>query len=103
MNQPNQITNNLRHKVINFISVWQNDFILDYWWRKKYNVAFGSPEHLSMNFIDMYIEFQEEIQIKKEKEMLERVENGYEGNVPVSKKEIDDDYDNINLEEFNNG
>jgi len=91
MNQLNQ-TNDFRQQIINFISNWQNNFILDYWWRKKYNVPFGSIKHREMNFIDMFIEYQEDIEIRK-------IEDGtYKNN--YSQKEIDEDYDKINLEDY---
>ena len=99
MNPSNQKTSELRQKVINFIATWHSGFILDYWWRKKYNVPFGSLKHRSMNFIDMYIEYQEEIEIKNLRERAKKSEE-YDENIHVSQEEIDEDYEKLNLEEF---
>lgn len=103
MNPSNQKTSELRQKVINFIATWHSGFILDYWWRKKYNVPFGSLKHRSMNFIDMYIEYQEEIEIKNLRERAKKSEEEYDENIHVSQEEIDEDYEKLNLKEFNNG
>lgn len=100
MNPSNQKTSELRQKVINFIATWHSGFILDYWWRKKYNVPFGSLKHRSMNFIDMYIEYQEEIEIKNLRERAKKSEEEYDENIHVSQEEIDEDYEKLNLEEF---
>ena len=103
----NQKANVLRTEVSNFLTRWHNDFILDYWWRKKHDVAFGSAAHREMNFIDMFIEYQEEVIIKRvqlkeqrkeEEDWLgkERLENI----VQMSQQEIDDDYENIDIENY---
>ena len=103
----NQKANALRTEVSNFLTRWHNDFILDYWWRKKHDVAFGSAAHREMNFIDMFIEYQEEVIIKRaqlneqrkeEEDWLgkERLENM----VQMSQQEIDDDYENIDIENY---
>lgn len=103
----NQKVNALRTEVSNFLTRWHNDFILDYWWRKKHDVAFGSAAHREMNFIDMFIEYQEEVIIKRaqlneqrkeEEDWLgkERLENM----VQMSQQEIDDDYENIDIENY---
>lgn len=103
----NQKANALRTEVNNFLTRWHNDFILDYWWRKKHDVAFGSAAHREMNFIDMFIEYQEEVIIKRaqlneqrkeEEDWLgkERLENM----VQMSQQEIDDDYENIDIENY---
>ena len=55
MIQQNKNNDDLRKSVDDFVNRWHSGFILDYWWRRKHNVAFGSPEHRRMNFIDMYI------------------------------------------------
>ena len=44
----------------NFIYDWNNNYPIDRWYRQKYNIAFGSPEHRVLSFIDMYIEWKEE-------------------------------------------
>lgn len=98
MNLSKPKPNELRQKIINFIINWHNDFILDYWWRKKYNIPFGSIEHRSMNYIDMYIEYQEEIEIKNFRETSKIVEE--DENFYLSQEEINSDYEKIDLQEF---
>lgn len=108
MKQSNPKPTELREKVTNFINNWHRKFLLDLWWRRKYNVPFGSSAHKEMNFIDMLTEYQEEFIIKKakddynKKDEMEFKEED-ERIVHVSKEEIDEDYKNINLEDFNNG
>lgn len=97
----------LRTEVSNFLTQWHNDFILDYWWRKKHNVAFGSTAHREMNFIDMFIEYQEDIVIKRARLKNQRKEEEdwlgkerMENIVQMSQSEIDDDYENIDFENY---
>lgn len=103
----NQKVNALRTEISNFLTEWHNDFILDYWWRKKHGIAFGSAAHREINFIDMLIEYQEEViikcaqlkaQRKEEEDWLgkERLENM----VQMTQSEIDDDYENLDLENY---
>lgn len=92
-----------------FISDWHN-FPIDYWWRRKYNVPFGSKQHREMNFIDMLIEYREEIAMvelvenyKRRKEEQENRELGLDGGkevIKLSKEQIDDDYENLDLSQF---
>lgn len=103
----NQKANVLRTEVSNFLTRWHNDFILDYWWRKKHDVAFGSAAHREMNFIDMFIEYQEEVIIKRAQLKEQRKEEEdwlgkerLENMVQMSQQEIDDDYENIDIEKY---
>lgn len=103
----NQKANALRTEVNNFLTRWHNDFILDYWWRKKHDVAFGSAAHREMNFIDMFIEYQEEVIIKRAQLKEQRKEEEdwlgkerFENMVQMSQQEIDDDYENIDIENY---
>lgn len=61
------------------IARWNNTFPFDKWWRDKYKVPFGSSQHLEMNPIYMFFEFQEQeafrkldqdIELQKEKQRL---------------------------------
>ena len=103
----NQKANALRTEVSNFLTRWHNDFILDYWWRKKPDIAFGSAAHREMNFIDMFIEYQEEVIIKRAQLKEQRKEEEdwlgkerFENMVQMSQQEIDDDYENIDIENY---
>ena len=103
----NQKANALRTEASNFLTRWHNDFILDYWWRKKHDIAFGSAAHREMNFIDMFIEYQEEVIIKRAQLKEQRKEEEdwlgkerFENMVQMSQQEIDDDYENIDIENY---
>lgn len=92
--------NSFRQEVDNFITQWHSNFIIDLWWRKKHNVAFGSDAHRSMNFIDMYIEYREDENIRHLHEQEYQIDDV--SGVKVSQKEIDEDYENLDLKEFDN-
>lgn len=90
-----------------FLFDWYS-FPIDYWWRKKYNVPFGSKAHREMNFIDMTIEFEEDLQMMKfdsnrDKKLDEDLGLKYEdeNNIQLTQGEIDEDYENLQLDEFN--
>ena len=90
-----------------FLFNWYS-FPIDYWWRKKYNVPFGSRTHREMNFIDMAIEFEEDLQMMKandEEDYITDRDLGLdykdENSVQLTQDEIDEDYDNLELDEFN--
>lgn len=89
--------NELRLAVNRFLDGWHSRFVLDYWWRKKYKVPFGSEQHRQMSFIDMYIEYIEDVKIRK---YQERLENEKSGIGDMTQEEIDDDYENLNLANF---
>ena len=104
--------NEPKKDIDNFVFDWHN-FPLDYWWRKKYNVPFGSQQHRDMNFIDMLIEYREEIVInefkkeyrQKQEEQDNRdlglaEENSNKKVIHLSQEQIDDDYDNLDLSQF---
>lgn len=45
--------------VRSFVKDWNLKYPVDRWWREKYNVPFGSPQHLDFSFLDMRIAFEE--------------------------------------------
>lgn len=94
----------IKDEVKRFIFDW-HAFPLDYWWRRRYHVPFGSQAHREMNFIDMYIEYQEERLLQETHDSYEEEEDSRLGIkddnvVKVSKEEIDNDYDNLDLSQF---
>lgn len=96
--------NNIKDEIKRFIFNW-HEFPFDYWWRKRYNIPFGSPTHREMNFIDMYIEYQEDLllnNIAEQEDIEEDIDLGINEKevVKLSKQEIDDDYDNLDLSNF---
>lgn len=99
----------IKEDVKRFIFNW-HEFPIDYWWRKRYNIPFGSQQHRSMNYIDMYIEYQEDLLLKERLKSIEDEQNeeineqlGIKDNkeINLSQEEIDDDYENLDLSEFN--
>ena len=102
----------IKDDVIHFIFRW-HEFPLDYWWRKRYNIPFGSRKHREMNFIDIFIEYQEELLLRQTQEEYENRQSELEDEaiglpssnaeiVKMTEKEIDDDYENLELSEFDN-
>lgn len=104
--------NEPKKDIDNFVFDWHN-FPLDYWWRKKYNVPFGSQQHRDMNFIDMLIEYREEIVINEFKKEYRQKQEEQDNRdlglaeeisnkkvIQLSQEQIDDDYDNLDLSQF---
>lgn len=98
----------LKMRVDSFLEQW-HQFIVDFWWRKKYNVPFGSPKHREMNFIDMFIEFREEVKINTINSISELLRNKEENNllglssenvVKMTQEEIDEEFENLDLSSF---
>ena len=103
--------NNAQEEIDKFIFKW-HDFPFDDWWRKKYKIPFGSQAHREMNFIDMYIEYREEFLLNQaieehDKSVSDRedeelgLKDGSEKRViKMTKREIDDDFENLDLSQF---
>jgi hypothetical protein len=91
----------IESEIKKFIFRW-HEFPLDYWWRKKYNIPFGSQQHREMNFIDMCIEYQEELLLKKSVNNDEdfEIDNDDTEVVKLSNEEIDEDYNSLDLSQF---
>jgi hypothetical protein len=101
-------SNDAKRDIEHFIFNW-HEFEIDYWWRKRYNVSFGSKNHKEMNFIDMVIEYQEEQllieaqeEAKKRQEEKENRELGLvtDKEVKLTKEQIDYDYETLDLSQF---
>lgn len=102
----------LKSSVDRFLFQW-HDFPFDYWWRKRHGIAFGSAAHREMSFLDMYIEWREDLMITRALEQHDREEEGWtqedytnvglkpdEPEVRLTQKEIEEDYENLDLEQF---
>lgn len=98
----------------NFIIKWNNTFILDRWFRKKYNIPFNSMKHRELNPIDIRFEYEEDLFFKehsilekeKEKNHSEYQEDGKLFNLnklneKLSDEELDNLFDSINLADLN--
>lgn len=95
-----------------FIVSWDNKFPWDLWWRKKYSIAFGSPQHRAISWLEAaieYIEFCEleslkEAETNKTKGEDEMLEKQLDNNLKLSqvvtttKEEEDEIFDEIDLE-----
>jgi hypothetical protein len=100
------LKNNKNFKELqDFIHFWNSKFPLDYWWRKRYNVAFNSVVHREFCFLDQLIEYQEEkmyekfFEDNKKKKDIYQPDRGKFLNVrKLSEKEIDDIFDRIGEE-----
>lgn len=60
-------------KIKSFMMWWNAVYPIDRWWREKYKVAFNSPQHKAMCFIDMKMEYEEDMLFKG----LNSEEGGY--------------------------
>lgn len=54
---------------------WNNLYPIDRWWRQKHNVAFNSPEHREISFLDQLFEFKEEQLFEKHEQSKEYIPN----------------------------
>lgn len=93
----------LKDEIKNFLIDWHN-FPIDYWWRRRYNVPFGSKQHREMSLIDMSIDYVERVKIESYKnhvEVDEELEKRDERVVEMSQEEIDKDFDKLDLADFN--
>jgi len=76
--------------------LWNSKYPVDFFYRKKHNIAFGSPEHRAANFIYMLIDLKEDSFVEeyfKNKDSKNKFEN-------LSQKQIDYDFEHINLDEL---
>lgn len=101
--------NNLRKEISKFIINWNDKFPIDYWWRNKYKIPFGSEQHRQSDFIKMFIDYEEEKMINEyvdknkpkenvEDEEFENIETN--SGKKMEQREIDDAFDNIDLDKF---
>ena len=86
---------NLKSNVKDFVIDWNNKFPIDFWWRKKYNIPFGSKAHREANFIDMLIEFEEQ---KMMVENVSKTDDDFDNDENfevMNQDEIDEEYDKL--------
>lgn len=88
----------LENDARNYLALWHR-FPIDYWWRKKYGIPFGSPQHRAANFFDMLLEYKEELEVVKANTAYEESEvMEFSGGQKLSQSEIDDDYENLDID-----
>lgn len=88
-----------------FLKYWYSICPIDKWWREKYNVSFNSPTHRATSFIDMYLDFIDEMNSIKFRNKNES-DKYLPGNKNIFKKivyteeQLDDMYDSIDIEKM---
>lgn len=109
--KPNLTSNDL----LEFIKEWNLRYPYDRYFRKKYNIIFGSEQHKQLNFLDMAIDLKEDLiftpKHKSEADNMDREEfeaqtgaefdKGENQEQPMSKMEIDSAYENLDIDQFN--
>ncbi len=98
----------LNEEISRFLDQWHS-FFIDWWWRDRYKIPFGSKKHREQSFIDMAIEYRE---VQKMKLLKEKIHQEEEDELKVgevdprivkmTKKEVEDEYDNLDLNQFDN-
>jgi hypothetical protein len=107
---------NIGINIKGFIIAWNERYPYDKYIRKKYGIAFGSPEHRKLNFIDMAIEYKEDKVLQSEFEKFaDEKERKNWGNilptdvagtlqnkeiVKLSQRELDAEFDKLDLRQF---
>lgn len=79
------------------IIIWNADFPIDRWWRKKYNIPFGSKTHMEANFLDQVFEYEEDKMFEEFSEESKYVPNS--GNF-MKEPEFKD---NVERQRYNDG
>ncbi len=97
--QENERKGGLRDDIID----WDNKHPIDFLWRRKYNVLFGSEEHLRMDFVTMLYQLIENYEVQKAQQTDVDKDEFFmeEGYVKMSQDEVDDEFDKIDLDEEN--
>lgn len=115
MQTPNKETKKgLKSDFSDFVIRWNFHYPIDFWWRKKYGVSFGSKKHRSMSHVDMLIDFVEGVELRRwkrssrDKELQDTLASlGQPSNlnrevIRLSKKDIDDEFANLDISQFDN-
>lgn len=110
--------NNVTLDIRKFIIEWNSRYPYDKYIRKKYGIIFGSKQHRELNFLDMAIEYKEDAIIDEaiEEQMNQENKNFWKSDIPglnelkenknieimkVSKKQLDKDFEELDLSQFN--
>lgn len=110
--------NSFNFDIEEFIKEWNIKYPQDRYIRKKYGILFGSPEHRALNFIDMTIEWKEDIVIKREEkkesekeekeffssnlsgEAVKTINKATEKIKKMTKKEVDKEFADLDISKF---
>ncbi len=113
-NDKTKIKQKLHLDINKFIENWNLNYPFDRWWRKKYNVPFGSEIHRAASFIDMAIDYKEdrfferlskkdEIESDQEVDKIINSENNSakkSNPIRLSKKDIDKEFEELDLDKY---
>lgn len=109
-NKKSSLISNLK----DFIIDWNRKYPIDRWYRKKYNIPFGSEEHKRVSFLNMRLEYEEDLLFfnleKKRKESEIELEDYLMGKYlkrnkedeEISEEELDDLFNSIDISKLNN-
>jgi hypothetical protein len=89
-----EIKPNFKESVKRFILDWDMRYPIDFWWRKRCGITFGSKLHREANFFDMALEFVE-FELLNPKNDLPKE---FDEQIKINKEIVDDAF--ANPEEF---
>jgi len=89
-----------KNEVQGFVEEWLVEYPIDYWWRKKFNVPFGSREHFEQTFINMVVQFEEEKLFKKYQNTEIQYVPGSGEIVNVTDEEQQKRFEELNLDDI---
>lgn len=95
--------NKLRDEIRGFVIKWNNDFPIDRWWREKHNVAFGSKFHKEVDFIQMFLEYEEDLMVSNlSNSNTEETSDFFsDQGKKLSTKQIDEAFDEFDFNDLN--
>jgi len=101
------MVNEESNKVREFAIWWNNTFVLDFWYRQKYKIPFGSKKHRKVEPFDIMMEWEEEqlgTIIRNGQIIEEQTKDYHKTGVwlkPKKQEELNDDfYDNLDWDDF---
>lgn len=100
MRQLNQRNQNNKVGISDDVKIWNARHPIDLWWRRKYNIPFGCKKHLKANFYDMAFDYLEQRYLELEelkKQLKKQNPLGIQESIPMSKEEIDEEFENLDV------
>lgn len=84
------------------IIAWNIEFPFDRIWRKRYEILFGSKQHLESNFIDMCFQLREELMYARMEKLKNKIvdDETVDNSNFMTDEEIDNEFENLNLEDY---
>ena len=95
--------------VKSFMLWWTRVYPIDRWWREKHKVPFNSQQHRAMSFIDMKLEYEEDLLYMRD-DLRKRKHDIYDPGTGkwikrrkpkrMSQRAIDDAFDSIDVKDI---